>query len=188
MRVFPRVTRILKCSSLYSTIKLLHVHPHKDQSSYLQVQGKANTISTVYSCGIFKALNADVLKITGEGGESSLCKCEICKYCTLCPCYQCVVSKGWCRSDSSVSGLPHVPSRDRGAGVHWQTPSPAVSEFFWVLWLSGKSRSHCYLAPWGSSSCKGIISTCMQTPWEYLEFHISFSVWPSAKHLTDEFS
>ena len=139
MEVFPCVTQILKCSSLFSTIKLLHVHPCKDQSSYLPVQGKANTISTVYFCGIFKALNANVLKITGEWGESSLCKCEICNYCTLCPCYQCVVSKDWCISDSSVSGLPHVPSRDRGAGVHWQTPSPAVSQFVWVPWLGSPS-------------------------------------------------
>ena len=67
-------TQILEHSHLNSTVKSLQVHPCKGQSSYCPpLQEKDNSISSVCFCGIFKALNANLLKIRVG---SSLYKCE----------------------------------------------------------------------------------------------------------------
>lgn len=162
-------------------------HPHKDQSSYPPTHAdcREKPIQSpvyIFVCGIFKALNANRLKIKGGGRGSPLCKCEICKYSTPCPSYRRTPCKDWCVANASICGIHTLcPQREWGA---WAMLSVLV--YLGSLTLSGKSRSHSSLAPWGSSSHKDTIITCTQTPWGYLwnsTFHFLCDCERSTAHL-----
>lgn len=151
----PCATQILNCSSLYSC-EMASFPTTKDQSNYTPpTSAGRNRYNLWYIlCGIFKALNANLLKIGGGEEESSLCKCETCKYLTPDPSCNHAAIEDRC-APTLGSGISCAQQGARGRSA-LPNPSPADSlpGCLGALASSGKSRSHWCLAPWAAAPRK----------------------------------